>query len=184
MKHLLAEKRFSHLRTVIGARLHENHYSEPVLDNTNLSNVCVLILQWLAAESSDCSSEGSEGSHHHSWPRGPRCDLSPNPTLGVFLRGRRDSPSFHLENKTKTVLHQEPQPRVFSTRNYTPVTTLRFFRLAALWGHWHVAGRNQAPDLILNMSLECVFFAMFCLYYVRRKYIQTLVDSHRTQVQR
>lgn len=40
----MAEKRFRYLRTVIGARLHENHYSEPVVDNTNLSNVCVLIL--------------------------------------------------------------------------------------------------------------------------------------------
>lgn len=62
--------------------------------------MCVFILQWLAAESSDCSSEGSEGSHHHSWPRGPRRDLPPNSTLGVFLRGRRNSPSFHLENET------------------------------------------------------------------------------------
>lgn len=119
----IGRKEFRHLRAVIGARLHETHYSEPVANNTNLPNVCVLILQWLAAESSDCSSEGSEGSHHHSWPRGPRCDLPPNPTLGVFLRGRRNSPSFHLENKTKTAIHQEPWPPVFSTWNYTPVTT-------------------------------------------------------------
>ncbi len=119
----IGRKEFRHLRAVIGARLHENHYSEPVVNNTNLPNVCVLILQWLAAESSDCSSEGSEGSHHHSWPRGPRCDLPPNPTLGVFLRGRRNRPSLHLENKTKTALHREPRPWVFSTWNYTPVTT-------------------------------------------------------------
>lgn len=64
--------------------------------------MCVFIPQWLAAESSDCSREGSEGSHHHSWPRGPRCDLPPDSTLGVFLGGRRNGPSFHLENETKT----------------------------------------------------------------------------------
>lgn len=150
----IGRKEFRHLRTVIGARLYENHYSEPVMNNTNLSNVFVLILQWLAAESSDCSSEGSEGSQHHSWPRGPRCDLPPNPTLGVFLRGRRNSPSFHLENKTKTALRREPRPWVFKTRNYTPVTTRwGFLDLLLSWGHWHVAGRNQVPDLILNMSL-------------------------------
>lgn len=88
-------KEFRNSRAVIGAKHCENDYSNP-------SNVCVFLLQWLAAESSDCSSEGSEGSQHHSWPRGPRCDLPPDSTLGVFLRGRRNSPSFHLENETKT----------------------------------------------------------------------------------
>lgn len=126
-------KEFRNSRTVIGAKHHENDYSNP-------SNVCVYPtvtccrILWLFPWRFWRVTPSLMTSGSSMWPS---TRLNP----GCFPRGLTERSVFSPRERDKN----SHNPPVFKPRNYTAVPTL--------WGRRHVAGRNHVPDLILNMSL-------------------------------